>query len=419
MSGHSAGEMSRLPPPISTVHIPRLFSPSNFAGLLLCPLSVLHGLRSDELLPPHPRAILGTLIHKAMEYTRRSSPGSSEVAIEVSRDSFYKLLEAEEARLATDSSTRGLVPLNRSVGRTAWRNRLAYLKSWASSAVTTQNRAARTHRTTIPDNSNSVKFGEKTNKLHFGAEKALVAPELRLSGRPDHLELDHNGTIQLTDLKTGPILNREGHPDDKYALQVRLYALMVEQVEPYAKVELWLEGAQKVEVPWDETLRAAVLETLEEVSTRLPPEKSVTAETIANTGRQCWNCRIRHRCSLYRREAPAWWVRTSVAGPVAPFDIWGTVLEVDRSDGRVSGLEMLDAAGRRVRLRGLESRLGDALHLGAEIWLFNLEPSEDLPAHGIYRHPRNYHATAPSRAWSDALRLKAYIGEDSGKENAP
>jgi hypothetical protein len=350
-----------------------------------------------------------------MEHTRRSSPRSSEIAVEKALDSFYKLLEADEARLGADSSTRELVPLSRSVGRTAWRNRLAYLKTWAASAAM-PNRAEHIPRTSTSNNARTVKFSERTNELQFGAERLLVTPELRLSGRPDHLELDHNGTIHLTDLKTGPVLNREGHPDDKYAIQVRLYGLMLEYIEPNAKVKLWLEGAQKVEVSWDETLRAAVFETLEEMSTRLPAEKSVMAETIASTGRQCWNCRIRHRCSLYRREAPAWWVRTSVAGPVAPFDIWGTVLKVDRSEGRVSGLEMLDAAGRQVRLRGLASRLSDALHPGVEIWLFNLESSENLPAHGIYRHPRNYHATAPSRAWSNALRLQVYVGQNVDKE---
>lgn len=175
---------------------------------------------------------------------------------------------------------------------------------------------------------------------------------------------------------------------------------------PYFR--LWLEGAQRIEVPWDDTVRAAVNETLEEVLALLPEGKSLEAETAASTGPQCWRCRIRHRCPLYLREAPSWWMRTSVVGPVAPFDVWGHVLDCNLSEGRVASLEIRDMAGRRVRVRGLESRLSGTPHPGAAIWFFNLEPSENLPMHRVYAHPRNYHGTAPSRAWPDALRLKIY-----------
>jgi RecB family exonuclease len=417
MSGDVVTEISELPPPVDTVRVPSCFSPSNFADLLQCPLSVLHGLGDHELLPPHPRAILGTLIHKVMDRVRRSSPDSAEVAIETAATIFTELLTTEERRLNKDLATRELVPLRRAVGRTAWWNRLAYLKTWAA-AVTTQRRGDRASHilgyrytksdTNIPE--------AKTDTVQLGTERPLVVPELRLSGRPDYLERDLDETIHVTDLKTGTVLDREGRPDDKYALQVRLYALMIERVEPRAKVRLWLEGAQRIEVPWDDTIRVAVSETLEEMTALLPEGKSVAAETVASTGPQCWKCRIRHRCPLYLREAPNWWLRTSVVGPVAPFDVWGHIMQTELSGGRVAGLEIRDAAGRSVRLRGLESRIEGTPHLGIEIWFFNLEPSENLLAHGIYAHPRNYHGTPPSRAWPDALRLKIYSGRGLGAE---
>jgi len=246
------------------------------------------------------------------------------------------------------------------------------------------------------------------NTVRFGSEKPLAAPELRLSGRPDCLERDLNGTIHVTDIKTGPVLDLEGRPNEKYVLQVRLYALMIERVEPGAKVRLWLEGAQRIEIPWDDTIRTVVEETLSRISTLLPEGKSLAAETIANAGPQCWKCRIRHRCPLYLREAPRWWGRTSILGPIAPFDLWGRVLKTEMSEGRVAGMEIRDAADRTVRMRGLELRTDTILRPGAAIWFFNLEPSENLPAHGIYTHPRNFHGKAPSRAWPDALRLKIY-----------
>jgi RecB family exonuclease len=412
MSDDVVTEIAELPPPVDTVQVPSCFSPSNFGDLLQCPLSVLHGLGNHELLPPHPRAILGTLIHKVMDRVQRMSPNSTEIAIEMAATIFTELLSAEERRLNTDLATRELVPLRRAVGRTAWWNSLAYLKSWAA-AMTIQRRGDQAfHTLGYRYTRSATKIPKaKTDTVQLGSERPLVVPELRLSGRPDYLERELDGTIHVTDFKTGSVLDRQGRPNDRYALQVRLYALMLEQIEPNAKLRLWLEGAQRIEVPWDDTIRAAVSEILEETTAVLPQEKKVAAETIASTGPQCWKCRIRHRCPLYLREAPDWWVRTSVARPVAPFDVWGQVLETNLNGGGAAALEIRDAAGRRVCLRGLESRIGGNSHSGSEVWFFNLEPSENLPAHGLYAHPRNYHGTAPSRAWPDALRLKIYVGQ--------
>ncbi len=412
MSDDDGNKIAELPSSVSSVRVPSCFSPSNFADLLRCPLSVLHGLDDDKLLPPHPRALLGTLVHDVMDKVRRSSPSSAKIAVEMATTVFDELLKLEEQRLYEDIATRELVPLRRAVGRTAWRDRLAYLKNWAAAVATARGPDDGSFRVQGYRYSRATPHARKarTDTIRAGTEIPLVVPELRLSGRPDHLKRDLDGTIHVTDLKTGPVIDREGRPNENYALQIRLYALMIEQVEPGAKVRLWLEGAQTVEVPWDDTVRAAVNETLEEVSALLPEGTSLEAETAASTGPQCWRCRIRHRCPLYLREAPSWWMRTSVVGPVAPFDVWGHVLDGDLSDGSVAGLEIRDMVGRRVRVRGLESRLADSPHPGATIWFFNLEPSEELPIHRVYAHPRNYHGTAPSRAWPDALRLKVYTG---------
>jgi len=412
MNDEIAMEIPELPPPVDIVRVPSCFSPSNFADLLQCPLSVLHGLGDHELLPPNPHALLGTLIHRVMDRVRRSAPDSEEAAVKTAIGVFDEILRAEERRLNTDIATRELVPLRRAVGRTAWRNRLAYLKTWAAAAATTHGRGNRSFHALgyRPARSTPNTLSARTNTVQSGTERPLVLPELRLSGRPDRLERDIDGTIHVTDLKTGPVSDREGRPDDRYALQVRLYALMLERIEPGVKVRLWLEGAQRIEVPWDDTIRAAVNETLWEVSTLLPEGKPLAAETVASTGRHCWKCRIRHRCPLYLREAPNWWVRTSVVGPVAPFDVWGCVLDTELGGSQAAGMEIRDAAGRRVRLRGLESRSCGIPHPGTTVWFFNLEPSENLPAHGVYAHPRNFHGNAPSRAWPDALRLKTYSG---------
>jgi hypothetical protein len=62
-----------------------------------------------------------------------------------------------------------------------------------------------------------------------------------------------------------------------------------------------------------------------------------------------------------------------------------------------------------VRVSGLEANLGiEGLRNGDYGWFFDVEPSETLPHHGAFTHPRNFHEVRPSRAWSDALRIQVF-----------
>ncbi len=88
-----------------------------------------------------------------------------------------------------------------------------------------------------------------------------------------------------------------------------------------------------------------------------------------------------------------------------------------------------DAAGRLVEVTGLEARTGiGTLHVGEDVWFFELEPSDRRAQHGVFVHPRNFHATRPGRGWADALRLRAFrasidpilrIGEQEEACSAP
>lgn len=401
---------SPLPAPLDEVRPPEFLSPSRFADLLQCPLSVIHGLPEEELLPPHPLALLGGIIHYVMYAVRGMALESKEEIQDAITRVFEDRLGATEARLLRDPSTCRLVPLRRAVGRTAWRYGKARLQAWVStlsepSEHQPSRRVAGSPRLNQRDPAVST---PATVRIPIGSERPLKLPDYRLSGRPDRIEQDSDGVFHITDLKTGSVLDREGQPRGDYALQIRLYGLMVEKIDPNARVRLWLEGSERVEVPWNDTTRDETEELLDMTLSGLPAGRSVSADFLAREGPQCGRCRIRHRCPRYHSVAPTWWRSTSTTAPVAPFDTWGTLLAVSTIDERSYEVLIRDAAGRNVRISGLEEVAG--LHNGDYVWFFDLEPSETLPQHGAFAHPHNFHGMRPSRAWSDALRLRIFAG---------
>lgn len=400
-----------LPPVLDEVRPPALLSPSRFADLLKCPLSVIHGLREEELLPPHPLAVLGGVIHDVMHTVRSIAPESREEIEDTVAEIFEERLGAAEARLAAEPSTRRLVPIRRAVGRTVWRQRKTRLGAWAA-ALSDLSASRIGRQSTGPLPREMRDWREETSatvQVPIGSEKSMKLPDSRLSGRPDRIERDSDGVFHITDLKTGSVLDKDGLPLGDYALQVRLYGLMVERIDPDARVRLWLEGSERVEVPWDDAARTETEELLEKTLSDLPDDLSLPADSLAREGPQCGRCRVRHRCPRYHSVAPTWWRSTSTTAPVAPFDTWGTLLAVNTRDGQTHEVLLRDAAGRKVRISGLEAGIA-GLHDGDYGWFFDLEPSETLPQHGAFTHPRNFHGMRPSRAWSDALRLQIFVG---------
>jgi hypothetical protein len=404
-----------LPAVLANVRTPASFNPSTFVDLLRCPLSIIHGLPESELLPPSARAILGTIIHDVMHSVRSHTFRSREELSNALEITFEEFLEATESRLSADPGTRSLVPLRPAVGRSAWKNRLARMRAWAAGpALDAHGLGGPNGR--IASHHERLPFRlplSATTHIPEGSEVQLAVPSLRLFGRADSISRDSDGTVHVVDFKSGRVDDRN-EPDERYTLQLRLYGLMLENIEPGVRLRLWIEGAERVEVPWDDARRAATLASLEEISAQLPAGDALNAVDLAREGPQCWRCRARHRCPRYREIAPTWWRNVSTDGSVAPFDLWGAVFGIRVAGERLAELELNDAAGRTVRISGLEAWLGDGdLHPGDDVWLFNLQPNETLPHHGAYTHPLNFHGSPPSRGWPPALRLRVYVGENA------
>ncbi len=402
-----ASELKALPEAVEGVTVPRMFSPSTFASLMRCPLKEIHALSEEEMLPPSPLAILGDVIHEVMSEVRAGRTFRDRSMTEYVEELFERKVRCEEERLSGDARTKRLVPLRRAVGKSEYQNRRARLRKWANSlsgddrdeATESSPKKSRAHDADEPKRVD-------TARIPLGAERTIRVSSLRLSGRPDLIERDEHGTYHVTDFKTGHVLDRAGEPRADYALQVRLYALMLQRIDENASLRLWLEGSERTEVPWDENLAAETMERLRSVAEHLLADQVLRAADIASPGAHCGSCRIRHRCVRYRDIAPIWWAGKSSRQAVAPFDIWGKLLEVlPEREGTVT-LTLRDAAGRVARVSGIRA---DVACSNDQVWLFELQPTQVLPHHGVFVHPQNFHARRPNRAWRDALRYCGFV----------
>ena len=404
--------LEALPKAVESATAPRLFSPSTFASLMRCPLKEIHALSEEEMLPPSPLAILGNVIHEVMSEVRAGRTFHDRSMTEYADELFERKVRCEEERLSEDPRTKRLVPLRRAVGKSEYRGRRARLRKWTNSlsgdgrdeATESSPKKSRAHDAHEPERVD-------TTRIPLGAERTIRVSSLRLSGRPDLIERGEHGTYHVTDFKSGHVLDRAGEPRADYALQMRLYALMLRRIDGNVSPRLWLEGSERIEVAWDGNLAAETMEKLVSTTDRLVADHVVSATDLAKVGSHCGSCRIRHRCPRYREVAPGWWTEKSSMGRVAPFDIWGDVEEVVADGGGTTEVVLRDAAERRARVTGIRAC---GVRPGDRVWFFGLRPTQVLPHHGIFIHPQNFHAERPDRAWRDAVGFLGYIERNVG-----
>src|SRR5205823_4095500 len=101
----------------------------------------------------------------------------------------------------------------------------------------------------------------------------------------------------------------------------------------------------------------------------LPSGATLTARELAQPGPHCASCPFRPVCGAYLDAAPDLWL-SGVASAEMPLDTWGEVLSFQRSEDRRLDLDLLDAAGRRVKILRLDDR-HVPLHrveYGAKLW---------------------------------------------------
>jgi hypothetical protein len=239
------------------------------------------------------------------------------------------------------------------------------------------------------------------------AEVAMSGPILRMKGRADVVE-KRGHLVRITDLKTGRIWDAPSAPEQTAAKQLRIYGLIALEIEPQASISLHIVGSTEQEVPFNPSAREAMLTQITEFTERFPAGAVIESGGIACPGSDCFYCARRHVCQTYLQRAPELWNVGS--GSRLPADIWGTVVERGQ-DGVGTTLRIIDAAGRRAKVSGLDSRAVDRVNTGDQLWMFNLQPAGSGWRMSTWFHPTNFYYRREGDApWLRAWALDIFGG---------
>ena len=388
-----------LPVPLDTVTVPYFLSPSRYNELLVCPLRALaRPIMVTGSLPPTPESLVGLLFHHVRDQVMRGRWGETGDALEAARTVVREAEAQLDECLSGFHQTERMAPIRETVGRTRWNSLLYELSQWSSTLAGGSSESRPENLQCAMDEADTDSASSQSehgDHLEFGPESWVVCNQLRLRGRVDRAA-DEGGFIGIYEYKSGTILDDSGELLDNHVLQLRLYALAFHIVSAGRPIELFIEGEGKTPVPWNDEVRDACLEGLQETLRRFPAGSSFRADALAQPGTVCIGCRLRPRCSSYLDRAPAWWHNRPDSPRPLPLDVWGTIRSKLPEDNDSVALELDDAAGRRVRVQGLDAATVEHLKPGDTTYFFTLESTEPTIMHGVRLQPRNFHEYFPN-----------------------
>ncbi len=398
--------VATLPATVSRVALPTYLSPSLFRDLDRCPLKVFANADTvPGALPRSPRLLLGTLLHHVREQLLLGRWGTAADRNNACVELLARASKQMDSMLLSDPRTERLVPLAATVGRTRWNSRFFALKRWADRLdvePTGEAPADLRIMTSATAKDDERREDQDVARVDVGPEAWVVCPALRLRGRADHIKRTADGVFEISDFKSGTIVDDEERPLISHALQVRLYGLAVENVIDRARVRLYIEGGERIHVTWTEDTRQECAEMLHAVLEEFRPGDDRAAQELARPGTWCRGCRLRPTCSAYLAQVPKWWHNGGDSPRPLPLDSWGTIRNIEIG-AAVATMEIVDGAGRSVRIEGVDVTRGVAdLGVGDHVFLFDLMPTEPTIYHGARLQPRNFHEMPPD----GGLRLR-------------
>lgn len=403
-----------LPLPLESVPHPAYFWPSRWSATEACALSVWGEAGATDLLPPVPEGVFGTVLHEARRRFRAEWDGMGS-AKDRMKKCLSDVLDLAERDLVTSGHSE-LVPLESHVGWHRWQDRTKRLYAWAAS----QHPSLRRRNASAPPSGPSHAHGPVVgNKFGVGVEPLWQSEALRLRGRPDEVWRDESGDLCISDFKSGRVTDESTEVVEAIRVQLHLYALMAEELAPGTKIKLLVSGASDHALAWGSRERKDTRDRLRSVSDAFPKGDASTAASMAAPGRQCVGCRIRHLCSRYLEIAPSWWPNEQGHPRPLPWDVWGQVTCI-RSSQQAWSMEMRDRAGRSVQVEGVvRSRPLDHVSPLDELYLFGLEPAEDVRPHGLPIQPRNFYEIAPGPPWRSAVGLRLFGPNAAHQQRVP
>jgi hypothetical protein len=383
-----------LPQLASHLRVPDRLTPTQMCRALGCPLSALLAATLDAVdrLPPDPRAVLGTVLHKVVEDAAMGRVVLRGTPRESLRLHLDRSLADKEAQLVRTGLER-YVPLRSVLRFTEYLRRVNRALQRAEPFV---------RQGTAPNGDRALFSGPR----RAVAEQKFESAALNLAGRVDWWE-EHGNEVSVRDLKTGAVWDGGGGIAPHVVFQLRLYGLLAAEARPGKRVRLFVDHEATEELPWGAAEEAETREQVEAIRRELPPGRVIETAHLARVGESCRWCDGRAHCGRYREEAPRLWGTTGLDF-VPPQDTAGELAEPILGKEAMT-VRLRDLAGRHVTVVGVRNCHGDlpALALNAKLWFFGLEArGSTKDVDGRYRHPTNFRELAMSPSERPAWRLK-------------
>jgi hypothetical protein len=350
----------------------KALSPSKLSIALECPLRYLLETenRAAQALPDSIPICLGRAVHTTIDALARG-------VLERDTTAVQRAVTQEFIRLAVGlKMTRYVLQaLNMPPGPATMLPVSDYIERMrvAIRAVADLDGPA---ETTSPSPSHSKAERQYVGKPsnHFGAEVVRSSTSLDLSGRADRIERQPDGSIRVTEYKTGLALVHGDVPTDAVLIQVCAYALVQSQLTPATRILVRVIAPNgEWEQPFTPELAATILKTIKLIRERMPRGIRLRASDIASPSRRCLFCRFRPICLQYRHAAESQW--RSESQPFA-FDTWGEVERIERTSPQLANVRLRDQAGRGVRIANVPSEALVEAGVGDSLEVFELVSSE-------------------------------------------
>ena len=392
-----------LPPILQTVEIPPTLSATRLASSGDCRLKAILLPSAYPNWPPSPEAAFGRVVHAMMDLAARGqipSTGGDPRPVESALD---ELLRNEEMRLASTPIKPHYADIRTAFGPREWQKRrsLAVART-LQVLVSRPPDVCELESSPVP----GISLDRALQLRGFAvSELSLNSATLRLRARLDFLRVLSDGRVEITDFKSGNILDDEGEVQEVTALQLRLYGVAILELAPRARLQLKVVSrAGNTEVTFSTEDIQRTREWLMERMSGLPIGEHIQAEPLAVVGSQCWGCNARVVCPAYRSTVPELWKRTDLSMQL-PLDIAGRIIEVESSAEQMT-VKIGDLAGRISKIHRLSRATYSPTHFDRDsvFWFFNLTSGETRVLNGKRRHPRNFHdlpgTTLERRAWT-------------------
>jgi hypothetical protein len=403
-----------IPSVLQTVRIPAELSVTALAGARPCLLApVAFDDPSVPLLRLGPQAELGRILHRLVEDASRGEITSSTDADAAVRSHLDFLLREARQRLSNDAFSRPYAELKDSFSFLDWHSRteiaiaeagLDYRRSCKSAPRLKERRSGSADLDVLLS-----REGEFTL-----LEVPFRSRKLRLKGRIDEVVKGPSGAIQVTDYKTGRVLDDDGNMSANIVLQLRLYGLAILECLPQALVQPYVRSREEYyAIPFTPEDVWRTENERQELFSRLPSGQSQRAEPLAELGLHCRTCRIRHVCPRYRNNAAPLWAKPTAEFSLA-LDICGSILRWEKWHDGTYTLTLKDSTDRPVKIHRLSLSETDveALTNFRQVWFFNLCSHEGGLKGGIWHHPRNFYQLPASRGESRAWSMEAFGVDD-------